>query len=259
MALVFCALAVLPGGSFAEGKVFYAEDTEPFAPDAKLMTIRVAGMKNGDSMLITCGEESMLVDLGTDSAQEYIRAMLEDAGASGVDYFCNTHPHDDHIGGLMPLAESGFPIGSMITFFPHDYVAPSAPQKLGIRTAQEHQIPIIDAKTGDTMTLGDAKITFYRLPEKKYTWKLSCNDQSAMLRVQFGDCTALLTGDVEIRSQQVLARLYDLNLKADVVKVPHHGASKMDQSFLEKVDPEYAYVTGGALETQDVQKQLKKA
>ena len=207
-------------------------------------------------MLLTCGDQSMLVDLGTGSAMEDIRSMLEAAGLTSVDYFCNTHPHEDHLGGFMPLVQSGFPIGSLITFFDHDYIAPSAVQKLGMQTAEEWHIPVIDRKTEETMAFGDAEITFYRLPVKKYSWTLSCNDLSAMLLIRFGDCSVLLTGDVEIRSQGVLAKLYDL--KADILKVPHHGVSKMDLNFLAAVDPEYAFVTGSSNDSQNAQKQLKR-
>ncbi len=66
----------------------------------------------------------------------------------------------------------------------------------------------------------------------------------------------LLTGDVEIRSQGVLAKMYDL--KTDILKIPHHGVSKMDLNFLADADPEYAFVTGSALDSQDTQKQLKR-
>ncbi len=255
-ALLLCCLLLFAGRGLGEGKVFRAEDTEPFPADAPLLSVRVAGMKSGDCMLVTCGEENMLVDLGTGSGMEDIRAMLDDAGVSSVDYFCNTHPHDDHLGGFIPLVQSGFPIGALITFFDHDYLAPSAVQKLGIRTAEEYGIPVIDRKTEETMTLGGAEITFYRLPEKKYSWKLSCNDLSAMLLIRYGDCSILLTGDVEIRSQAVLARLYDL--KADILKVPHHGVGKMELNFLADVDPEYAFVTGGANSSETAQKQLKR-
>ncbi|MBQ9210113.1 MAG: MBL fold metallo-hydrolase [Clostridia bacterium] len=249
-------LLALPLQGLAEGPIYRPGETDPFPEDAKLLTVRVAGMKTGDAMLITFGEESMLVDLGTGSGMEDILKMLDIAGVTAADYYCNTHPHSDHLGGFVPLVQSGFPIGAMITFFPHDYVAPSAVQKLGIRTAEEYNIPVIDKKTEDQMSLGDAGITFYRLPDRKYTWPLTCNDLSAMLKVEYGDCSILLTGDVEIRSQAVLAKLYDL--KADILKVPHHGASKIEQNFLENVDPKYAFVTGGSGDSQAAQKQLRK-
>ena len=92
--LLALALAVLPGLSapaLGDGKVFASGETEPFSPDAKLLTVRVAGMKTGDCMLLTLGEASMLVDLGTGSGMDKIREMLDTAGLTGVDCFCNTH------------------------------------------------------------------------------------------------------------------------------------------------------------------------
>ncbi len=254
--LIFGSLLFLPGNGLCERKVFKPDETESFSPDANLLTIRVAGMHSGDSMLITMGDESMAVDLGTGSGMEQILEMFRAAGISKLDYFCNTHPHEDHAGGFIPLVQTGFSIGSFITFFDHDYVGPSAPQKLTLRTAEKWNVPVVDKKTEDRMTIGDAEITFYRLPDQKYTWETSCNDFSAMLHIRFGDCAILLTADVEIRSQAVLSRLYDL--KADILKAPHHGASRIEQSFLDEVDPEYAFITGGAGDSEDVQKQLEK-
>ena len=257
LALALSALPGLAAPALGEGKVFAPGETEPFSPDAKLLTVRVAGMKTGDCMLLTLGEASMLVDLGTGSGMDKIREMLAAAGLTGVDYFCNTHPHGDHLGGFMPLVQSGFPIGSLITFFDHDYIAPSAVQVQGMRTAEEWHVPVIDHKTEDVIDFGGASITFYRLlPEKKYSWKLSCNDLSAMMKICYGDCSILLTGDVEVRSQGVLAKQYDL--KADILKVPHHGVSKMELNFLGNVDPEYAFVTGGANGSEAALKQLKR-
>jgi beta-lactamase superfamily II metal-dependent hydrolase len=76
-----------------------------------------------------------------------------------------------------------------------------------------------------------------------------------MLMVRYGDCSILLSGDVEYRSQLVLPQVY--NLKADILKVPHHGATEMKRSFLLAVDPEYAFFTHNAGETVRAQQQLK--
>ena len=71
--------------------------------------------------------------------------------------------------------------------------------------------------------------------------------------VRWGDCSVLLTADIEpsTNSQILLARLYDL--KADILKYPHHGMSKMAADFYREVDPEYTFFTHGAGNTKEAQ------
>jgi len=55
----------------------------------------------------------------------------------------------------------------------------------------------------------------------------------------------LLTGDVEPEAQRDLLRLGH-DLRADVLKVPHHGSRHQDPAFLEAVDPAVVVTSVGA-------------
>lgn len=252
--LLLLVLVLLPLGSLA-GPVYYTGETEPFAEDAELLTIRFAGLVGGDCMLVTCGEHSMFVDLGTDSSLEKINEVIRAAGIDRVEYFYNTHPHCDHIGGLKPLLESGFPVGAMITFFPHDYLADSVLQPRAVNAANEYHVPIIDMKTGDTIPFGNVQLTAYRVPDDRILRAMGPNDLSAMLMIKYGDCSMLISGDVENRSQSILPGIYDL--KADILKFPHHGAEPMRSVFLRAVDPEYVVITHNPGETVKAQQHLR--
>lgn len=73
-----------------------------------------------DSMLLTFEAHSMLVDMGKENQAEDVLAMIRRAGLDRVEYALNTHPHNDHIGGIPALVgEVG--IGTFITAFPHVY------------------------------------------------------------------------------------------------------------------------------------------
>ena len=61
-----------------------------------------------------------------------------------------------------------------------------------------------------------------------------------------GHGAALLTGDIGKRIEQQLLRLYDEDLSADILMVPHHGSkSSSSVAFLAKVAPDYALVSSG--------------
>lgn len=264
MRKVFCLLLALvlltPALALGETaqRVFYEEETEPFSPDAELLTLRVCPLLGADCMLLTLGEHSMLIDAGKSGHADDIQAMLQEAGLTGVEYMFNTHPHSDHMGSVKPLLERGFTMGTFFTFFPHDYYEDpqSVKQTLVIKAVQEAGVPIVDLKTEDTISFGSAEMTVYRVPDQRITAQMHCNDLSGMLLVRYGECSLLLTGDVERRAQAVLVELYDL--KADILKVPHHGVDATTPEFLSGVDPEFAFFTHGSINTPDAQEQLLK-
>ena len=60
------------------------------------------------------------------------------------------------------------------------------------------------------------------------------NNSSVVLRVSAGGRTLLLTGDVEVEAQDALLRT-GVDLRADVLKVPHHGSAYQSPAFLRAV------------------------
>lgn len=245
------ALLLLPVCALGEArKVFMAGETEPFREDERLLTLYVCPLMGADSMLLIFEEHSMLVDMGKENQVDDILAMLTRAGLHQVEYAFNSHPHNDHIGAIPPLVGK-VGIGQFMTVFPHDYTGSAIAQRPAIRALTEAQIPIIDMENGDTIEFGDVEVTLLR-----QTDYVTDNSISAMLSIRYGDCTLLLTADVESRGQEKLAAAYEL--KYDVIKFPHHGMMPMDESFLEETAPEYVFIPHGSINTEAAQAQLDK-
>jgi beta-lactamase superfamily II metal-dependent hydrolase len=72
------------------------------------------------------------------------------------------------------------------------------------------------------------------------------NNYSIVIRVTYGTTSFLFTGDAQALSEQeMLSKGY--NLKADVLKVGHHGSnSSTTQQFLNAVSPKYGVIEVGA-------------
>jgi competence protein ComEC len=74
------------------------------------------------------------------------------------------------------------------------------------------------------------------------------NNDSLVLRVVDAGVTLLLTGDVEVPAQQALVAA-GTSLRADVLKVPHHGAADQDPAFLAATRAKVAVISVGARNT----------
>ena len=94
---------------------------------------------------------------------------------------------------------------------------------------------------GDTFNIGSATVTVLG-PTKEYT---DPNNNSIVLRVEYGDTTFLFTGDMEQTAEEDLLNS-GADVKADVLKVGHHGSStSTSYRFLREVEPTYAVISCG--------------
>ena len=236
----------------AEKRVFLKAETESFSADEELLTLYVCPLTGADCMFLTDGVHTILVDSGKQIDFPKVHAMLEQLGITHIDRIFNSHPHSDHIGGVIPLLEAGFSVGEFITVFPHDYTGNAIVQRSTMKTLEAYGIPVRDMKDGEKIPFGNADITLMRHENAK-----TDNDASAMLMVRYGNTSMLLTADVEYISQWYLIKEHDM--KADLMKFPHHAVSRMNPEFLAAVDPEFVFITHGSKDTKNAQQQLTNA
>ena len=109
-----------------------------------------------------------------------------------------------------------------------------------MEVCEKHGIPVTSIEDGDQIMLGDTVIDVWLKGDE--SWSL--NERSAQMRVQFGDRTALFTGDMEAKIQQRLLEVIPAEqLNIDVLKYPHHGLEAMNKDFLAALSPEFAVIT----------------
>lgn len=208
-----------------------------------VLRITAFAVGEGDALLLRCGGESMMVDGGPKPFRDPMKEAMEQRGVRHFKYLLNTHSHDDHIDGLYYLMLNGFTADEYL--HPYSEWWARADKELHGRTiklTEKLGIPNRQVGEGDTLTLGGAELKLHR-----YTKVNNTNAKSLLAKVTFGSATALLCADITGRAQKgFLTQLEPEELKADVIKIPHHGITPVEPDFLTAVSPEFAIVTNYA-------------
>ena len=210
---------LLCGLCFPAGAQVYEQEMPADWQEKDVLRITAFAVGEGDALLLQCGGESMMVDGGPKPFRDPMKAAMEQRGIRHFKYLLNTHSHDDHIDGLYYLMLNGFTADEYL----HPYTEwwARADKELHGRTIQLTEklgIPNRQVGEGDTLTLGGAELKLHR-----YTKVNNTNAKSLLTKVTFGHATALLCADITGRAQKgFLTQLAPEDLKADVIKIPHH-------------------------------------
>nr|WP_294670496.1 MBL fold metallo-hydrolase [uncultured Ruminococcus sp.] len=203
------------------------------------LTVSFIDIGQGDSILLQCKDESMLIDAGENDKGDTVVNYLESHNATNLKYAVGTHPHSDHIGGMDTVLKN---IQTDTLICPK--VTYNSKTWKDVETEAKSQNTKIEyANAGESYTLGDATFTIIS-PKKNHIYS-NCNNYSVVIKADYGENSFLFTGDAEkLVEDEILESNY--NIKADVLKVGHHGSStSSSEKFLNKVSPKYAVISCG--------------
>ena len=191
----------------------------------------------GDSEFIELPNgKTILIDAGNPENGQQIISYIKGLKHDKIDYLVATHPHADHIGGMAAVINS-FNIGS---FYAPKVTTTTQTYKSLISALQSKKLGIHVAKAGTNMFKAGNLSADIIAPVSISGDDL--NQYSAVIMLTYGDNRFLFTGDAgEPSESQITA-----DVKADVLKVGHHGSStSTSQAFLNKVKPKYAVIEVG--------------
>ncbi len=191
--------------------------------------------KAGDSTLIIFPNgEVMLLDALTSAADNEARilSILKRAGIKSIDYLVNSHAHSDHIGNFAAIINYIYDNGGEVKHFYAAYGPNYCP---AVQTTLENLLKAkgIDTNTGlregDVLTIGGVTINIYApsqtfLVETTGTTDEPVNNTSMVMKFTYGKSTYLTCGDIYRARERYLVSTYGEQIKADVIKLNHHGA-----------------------------------
>jgi competence protein ComEC len=201
------------------------------------LSVHVIDVGQGDSIFIYCDGSTMLIDSGIPDEGTKVENYLKSYHIAELNYLVATHPHDDHIGG-MPDVINNIKIDKILM----TRVTNNTKSYENLLTAISNKgLKITEAKAKSTFTLGGAQCTILA-PNASYT---DLNDSSIVIKLTYKGKSFLFTGDASEASEaDMIKQGYDL--KADVLKVGHHGSSTATSAaFLKAVNPQYAVISVG--------------
>ena len=211
----------------------------------RALSVTFLSVGQGDCVLLVAPDgKTMLVDAGPYDAFDTIRETLDERGVTALDAVIATHPHADHIGSMAAVLDA-YPVGAFYT------IAQEADTPLyrQMRDALNRSgCPIAYPVGGQTIAWSETCTVTVLSPIAGYPDPEEQNDASLVLHVRYGDTAVLLTGDAEaLAEKRMLDTFPHSMLKADVLKLGHHGSSSSTGfSFFLAVSPDFAVASCGA-------------
>lgn len=191
--------------------------------------------RGGDSVLLIAPDgTTMLYDCLKPVSAAYVVYALQKLGIEKIDYFVNSHPHVDHMGGFSLLTRY-IEIGHV--YLPGAKAAYENPETLGgscytmMREIKERNIPYSYLVEGDSFKFSkDINVKVYNPPADLAFDSMNENEWSLALKFVYKKASVVLAGDCGNNKDKLgrsteaeLAAKYGSELQADLSKCNHHG------------------------------------
>jgi len=196
---------------------------------------------DGRTMLVDAGDRGF----GFDAGAWYIEPFLRYKGVTHINYLLVTHPHADHMGGMVYLMDH-FTADTLVI---NELTVASALYRSVLDKARQKNIAVTHWQKGDHRKIGPVALYILHPPD---AWEhvrdphgKEINNSSIVFQLRYGKTRFLFTGDAEAPSEQIM-RPYGAFLQSDWLKAGHHGSrTSSSAAFIELVRPHWAVISVG--------------
>ncbi|MFH1230554.1 MAG: ComEC/Rec2 family competence protein [Planctomycetota bacterium] len=241
------------------------------------LILTMLDVRQGASFIMeTPDGKTIIYDAGTmgsrDIGEQVVTSFLWEKGITRIDTIIFSHPHLDHINGIQSILER-FPVKKVLT---SPYFNYSEDGRKMLKLLDSYQIPVEQIVQGNSINIGSEIVADVLGPPlldiKKYR-HINQNDLSLVLRISYcnksphqyigvgtgigvRDKTIILCGDIQATGIDWLIQNNRLDLKGDILQIPHHGlAIKSDppdgeagnkrfyiEELIKRINPGYALI-----------------
>ena len=210
------------------------------------LKITVFDVGQGDSIFLELPNNSyILVDGGdrvgdSDMGEYVLLPYFRQQGIKNIDFVFITHFHSDHATGIKSILRER---NVKYLVLPAGFRSNRLSKEIR-KLAQSMGTEIIVANRAHNLKSGKVIIDiFHPCPLNEYVKR---NDYSIVKKIEYGDFSLLLTGDLESSGERELLSDYERELESCVLKVGHHGSNTSStRLFLQAVSPKEAIISVG--------------
>lgn len=238
LALLLILLLLLPGcrrpKTAADPAALYTGAVEPGKVNLLFLSVG-----QGDACLVAFPTgERIMIDTGPFEARDGLVDQLRALGVDKLDAVFVTHGHADHSGNLMTLVRR-FDVPKVY------YGGGEGDYGDLIGKVRRRGVKCAPLLEGDSFAFGEASLTVLS-PLKNRVYD-DLNGSSAVLRLAYGENAALFMADATMQTEEyMLFHYHRAELRADVLKVGHHGSAYSSSlRFLKVVSPALAVISVG--------------
>jgi competence protein ComEC len=211
--------------------------TSAWPPRAWLFVACDVGQGDAEVLPVGAGA-AVVIDTGPDPVA--IDRCLRDLGISRIPLLVLSHFHIDHVGGLLGVVR-GRRVDRIL-------VSPLAAPSTGVDAvrgiADRRRLGLFTAAFGTHLDFGSVHLDVLGPTHRYAGTRSDPNNSSVVLRATVGGVRLLLPGDAEVEAQQSMLGA-GIDLRADVLKVPHHGSAYSDPDFLAAVHASLGVISVG--------------
>jgi competence protein ComEC len=177
------------------------------------------------TLLIGPTGETMLVDTGHyHDGGEYVLSYLKRHDVSRIDYLVVSHNDADHIGGNAAIIEYYETEAEGIgTIYDPGIAASTQTYEEYLTAVERYDVTLYETRAGDAIPLEGVDVTVMG-PPKPSLEDRARNENSIVLKFEYGQTSFLFTGDAEENQEQYLVETYGDRLDVTVLKAGHHGS-----------------------------------
>jgi beta-lactamase superfamily II metal-dependent hydrolase len=196
------------------------------------MEVHFIDVGQGDAILVDYGTVEVLIDGGDRSpgVVPYLKKYVD----GDLEAMVATHPHADHIGGLITVLQ---PFQVDHIYWNGETSTSQTYSDFMAQAGAEPGASLQQVRRGDTINVSGLVFSVFNPSGSLST---DTNDNSIVLKLKYGNTQFLFGGDAQQEAEASMLAA-GLNVDSDILKVGHHGSrSSSSMPFLQAVSPQIA-------------------